>query len=283
MKNTIRKNFKAKFENAKTNKKKWDVFRTLGANREQISINQAHNFNVDELNSFYASIHASSLRFLPDPKIITIKREFHFGCITENDISKTIKSITSNAKGHDEISIKFLKLITQQFSEIIAHIFNYSLKTCTFPQLWNKIIIRPIGKVAEPLEVSQTRPISNNSLMTKLFTSICNEQIKRYVEENKLLTDFQSGFRNKHSCTTALIRVSEDIKGNIANNRLTILVLLDIKSAYPSVAHKLLFQNLANNCFSSKATEWIKCFIQNKTQYVKIDGVTSNEIKIDCG
>lgn len=131
--------------------------------------------------------------------------------------------------------------------------------------------------------VSQTRPISNNSVMTKVFTSICNEQIKKYIEANKLLTNFQSGFRNKHSCTTALMRVTEDIKINISNGRITILALLDIKSAYPSVSHKLLLHVLTNSGFSRKSIEWIKCFTESKAQYVRLENTDSREIKIDCG
>lgn len=103
------------------------------------------------------------------------------------------------------------------------------------------------------------------------------------MDENNLLTEFQSGFRNGHSCATALIRVSEDIRINMANNKLTVLALLDIKSAYPSVAHSLLFHTLMCNGFGSSAIDWIKCFISNKSQYVNIEGNSSNEVKITCG
>lgn len=80
-----------------------------------------------------------------------------------------------------------------------------------------------------------------------------------------------------------MIRVSEDIRTNIAENKLTILALLDIKSAYSSVSHELLFYILSKNGFDASAIEWIKCFLDNKTQYVDVDGNHSGEIDIKCG
>lgn len=137
--------------------------------------------------------------------------------------------------------------------------------------------------MTEPKEISQTRPISNNNIMTKLLTSICNSQIRRFIDKNNLLSNFQSGFRNDHSCNTALIRVSEDIRTNIAQGDVTILVLLDIRSAYASVSHELLFRILEINGFTSNAISWIKCFLRNKKQCVDVSGKRSDEMEIKCG
>lgn len=148
---------------------------------------------------------------------------------------------------------------------------------------WNKIIIRPIGKNNNPKVVSETRPITNNSVMTEIITSVLNDQIRDYMENGDILTNFQSGFRTKHSCMTALIRVNEDIRTNIAKNKLKIMVLLDIKSAYPSVSHQLLFHVLNKYGFNCDSIKWVESFLANKTQYVEIDGKTSDQILVDCG
>lgn len=175
-----------------------------------------HNSSANALNEFFASIHTSNLTSLPLLNNVAVTKQFVFGNIDGEEIIRIIRETTSNAIGHDEIPPKFFKLIAPFLANIIAHIFNFSLKTCTFPEIWNKIIIKPIGKVSEPKEITQTRPISNNSVLTKIFTAACNEQIKKIINKTCLLTEFQSGFRNGHSCATALIRVSEDIKINIA-------------------------------------------------------------------
>lgn len=119
--------------------------------------------------------------------------------------------------------------------------------------------------------------------MTKIISSIFNNQLREYIENGNLLTQFQSGFRSKHSCTTALMRVSEDIRTNNKNNKLTVLVLLDIKSAYPSVSHEMLMKILDNYGINNESRGWIKSFLSNKLQIVELNNERSNEINISCG
>lgn len=104
-----------------------------------------------------------------------------------------------------------------------------------------------------------------------------------HIERNNLLSEFQSGFRNNHRCTTALMRVLEDIKINIKNNKLTVLVLLDIKSAYPSVSHNMLMMVLSLYGLSVNTQQWVGCFLNDKTQVVELNNVRSKEININCG
>lgn len=143
-----------------------------------------HNFDVNDLNTFYASVHSSSLGEIPEQE--SVASIFNFKLITCEEIIEAVQRVSSNAIGHDGVPIKFLKITLQYFMNAIIHMFNFSLETCTFPDAWNEIIIKPIGKVTEPKEISQTRPISNNSVMTKLFTSVCNNQIKEYIEGNNI-------------------------------------------------------------------------------------------------
>lgn len=110
-----------------------------------------------------------------------------------------------------------------------------------------------------------------------------NSQLKEHIDSNDILSQFQSGFRNKHSCTTALVRVYEDIRLAIASNKLTILVLLDIRSAYPSVSHKLLLHELQSIGMQQSSLLWTEAFIGGKRQFVEINSKRSETTKIDCG
>lgn len=79
------------------------------------------------------------------------------------------------------------------------------------------------------------------------------------------------------------MRVSEDIRMNIKNNKVTVLVVLDIKSAYPSVSHEMLIKILNNYGISYDSQKWIESFLNNKIQIVELNDQRSNEIKITCG
>lgn len=168
-------------------------------------------YAVNELNEFYASIHSSTYDDNNNCNLIMSNyngEPFHFQPINFPDVENAIKNISSNAIGFDGISLKFLKIILPYFMDVIVHIINYSLIQNIFPSLWNKAIIKPIGKINEPKNVADTRPIVLNSVMTKITSSIFNNQLRNHIENNNLLTEFQSGFRNKHSCTTNSINAS---------------------------------------------------------------------------
>lgn len=280
--NKVKKNnFTLRLAQAKSSKKKWDVLKSTGCSNERKKIDLNHNFNINELNDHYVSIHSSSLSSLPLVPKSNIT--FSFNPIIPVDVISTIKLIKSQAVGYDGISIKFLKIILPYFLEALVHLFNFSINNGEFPHLLNNVIVKPIEKRNNPSGPADTRPIVINNVLTKIFTSILDRQIRNFLNENHILSSFQSGFRSGHSCTSALMRVSEDIRTNIANNKLTIMILLDIKSAYPSVNHSLLLHILESIGFDISSREWIKSFLKNKAQYVRVDNDTSNPRNINCG
>lgn len=145
-----------------------------------------------------------------------------------------------------------MKIILPFFIEPIVHIFNDSINNSKFPQIWNAIRIKPIKKIPTPKLPPDTRPITINSIFTKIIIRILNNQLKTFIDDNNLLCQFHLGFRNDHSCTSALIKVSDDINQSLQKNEITILVLLDIEAAYPSVSHELIFHTLKNMGMQSK-------------------------------
>lgn len=102
------------------------------------------------------------------------------------------------------------------------------------------------------------RPIRTISVVVKIFVSLMNEQILEHVN-NHVLNENQSGFRKHHSCTTALLRITE----NMNINKLIIYISLDMKNAFPSVPHDALLKVFASYGLSESAVELIACTLTN--------------------
>ena len=67
--------------------------------------------------------------------------------ITNNDIIKIIRTLNVNkALGHDNISIRMIKICDEALVKPLSLIFTNCLETCTFPDLWKKSNIIPIHK-----------------------------------------------------------------------------------------------------------------------------------------
>jgi hypothetical protein len=96
------------------------------------------------------------------------------------------------------------------------------------------------------------------------------EQMVNYVSCNGLISSFQSSFRPGHSTATAIARVSDDIRLNMASNQSTILVLLDFSKAFDSVCHGFILKLRQRYGFHATAVALVSSylFLGIKKKYV---------------
>ena len=85
---------------------------------------------------------------------------------------------------------------------LYCKLFNRVLETGFMPKSWLEGIIIPIYKnKSDPKNPSNYRPITILSCLSKLFTSVLNDRLTLYLNENNILNENQAGFRKDYSCT----------------------------------------------------------------------------------
>lgn len=94
-----------------------------------------------------------------------------------------------------------------------------------------------------------------------LYANFRSKIIWKITCKQTSLSEHQSGFRKNHSCTTAILRSTEDIHKSIAGGKCVILVLFDFVNAYGSVDHNMLVRILESVGVSDKALDWYKSFV----------------------
>lgn len=120
--------------------------------------------------------------------------------------------------------------------------------------------------------------------LSKVFEKLLHKQIYEHINNNNLLTSRQSGFRPKHSCVTALIDVSEEIRKNIDAGFITFLVLLDHSKAFDMVDHQILCSKLISVFnFSSSSTRLINSYLSDRRQSVVANNKTSRPLAVTKG
>ena len=208
------------------------------------------------------------------------RANFKFSEVTPNEIIKTTKTLKSNAVGIDEISAFFIKISISSSAHIFSKIVNASLKSGAFPNLWKKARIKPIPKITQPIKATDFRPISLLIAFSKILEKIVAKQMKQYLIDNNLLDKFQSAYQEKHSTTTALIDITDNIYKALDNSEITILVLLDYSKAFDCANHTLILAKLKALGFTSSALDWIDSYLSKRSQQVITDKGESSWIEL---
>lgn len=245
--------------------------------------------NVNEINNFFITSSKSDF----DVDAITVNfyeqnikpgvGEFTFKITSENEVYAALLSIKSKATGVDGLGLNMLLYCCPYILQFVTHIFNVCIENNTYPSTWKMAHIIPLPKVSEPDEYKDLRPISILPVLNKAFEIILNNQIRDYLYNFSILPKQQSGFRVNFSCTTALLKVTDDIITATDDNNLTVLVLLDYSKAFDRINHQLLLAILHYIGFSTSSVAFMKSYLENRSQAVICKGQKSTFLKVNFG
>ena len=126
--------------------------------------------------------------------------------------------------------------------------------------------------------------MSNFSFTSKVLERIVYFQFLNHITANKLIDKFPSAYKPGHSTDTALIRVVNDMFNAIDNRNLSLLTLLDLSAAFDTIVHAILLERLHTSFgIDGLLLKWIKRYLSNRHQKVKIDNNLSNVLPILYG
>ena len=123
--------------------------------------------------------------------------------------------------------------------------------------------------------------MSDLSFISKVLVQIVYFQFLNDITGKKLIDKFQSAYKPGHSTEKALIGVVNDILNAIDNGNLSLMSLLDLSVAFDSIDHSILLERL-NTSFGidELSLKWVKSYLSNRYQKVKIDNNLSNVLPI---
>ena len=117
----------------------------------------------------------------------------------------------------------------------------------------------------------------------KLVFFRVNGQINCYLEKHSLLDPNQSAYKQHHGCTTALVKITDDMLDTIDESEVSILTLLDFSKAFDTVNHRLLLEKIKILGFSQIARDWVNSYLTERYQKVVVNEDCSSWAKIKNG
>ncbi|CAG9137835.1 unnamed protein product [Plutella xylostella] len=266
----------------------WKFLRSLGVGKPPKQ-DEHIPFDLNNLNKHFASsstvdtftktLTLNHIQNMPTPDFDT----FNFAPATAEEIRKIILSLKSKAVGHDNIGRIMVVNLLDILLPAITHIINHSLTSGHFPDLWRKAYVIPLPKIANPSSLNHYRPISILPFLSKVLESIVHRQLTAFLSNGGLLNPYQSGFRAGHSTTTALLKVTEDIRSGMEKRMITVLVLIDFTNAFNAVDHDLLLAVLEKSKISLAAVSWFSSYLRGRQQAIRSCSVLSDWSDLSAG
>lgn len=200
----------------------------------------------------------------------------------EADYLKRCLSEMKNKSDTKLVSPKILLDAWPIIGEMVTEIANQSLDE-SVPDEWKITTVVPVPKNVRPKRAEEFRPVNMLPTLEKLIETVVKDQLMEYIEENDILSWYQSGYRMHHSCETALNLVMAKWKEIGEQGDIILAVFLDLKRAFETVDRKRLLAKLRKFGFSQRVVSWFAGYLNGRSQQTKVNGYISDRIPNDLG
>ena len=206
-----------------------------------------------------------------------------FTPISQMQLEKTITRMSSKTCALDIMPTARLKEVLGTILPSLTHIVNKSLVQGEFYTGWKEALVKPLVK-SRILGTALTnyRPVSNLQFISKIVEKVTLDQFTQHCNKNSLLPNYQSAYRQYHSCETSLVKLVNDILWAMEKQLVTVVVILDLSAAFDTVDHDLLLEVLESRFgIVGTARKWYTSYLKPRSFKVSIRSSTSQPRQLD--
>lgn len=103
-----------------------------------------------------------------------------------------------------------------------------------------------------------------------------------FLDGNKLLSDFQFGFRPKFSTELAATLFLDKIRRQVDEGYMVGAAFIDLNKAFDTVGHFKLSAKLCSYGSNGTELEWFIKYLFNQKVHLSFNGSISNSQKVGC-
>jgi len=189
----------------------------------------------------------------------------------------------SKSPGPDRIHPRVLRELHAELALPLSVLFNKSIREGVVPRAWKVAEVRPIFKKGDKKEPGNYRPVSLTSVVCKVFEGFVRDALNKHLSGNDLLSDSQYGFTSGRSCITQLLTTVNDWMVDLEDGKPVDAIYLDLRKAFDTVPHQRLLNKLKGYGITGSLLAWIKDFLSDRTQYVKVNNASSSNTEVSSG
>ena len=208
---------------------------------------------------------------------------FYFFPVTMEECLKIISELKITSVDHDNIPVKIFKSIKELISLPIVNMVNSSFQQGNFPNILKLANIIPIHKKDCKKLCANYRPISRLHFLGKIFERMVSNRVTAFFDKFNLFNNNQYGFRKKRSTHDAVLNFTEAVYDALNEKNHNISVLIDLKSAFDTVNHRILLEKLELYGIRGNCLSWFQSYLKDRKFKVGINKNYSTVRTINIG
>jgi len=179
------------------------------------------------------------------------------------------------AIGPDMIPNRVLREFAPEIAPLIMDIYNCSRREGYVPDPLKRYIINPLPKVSPPQEIqTDLTPISLTCTLAKVMEGFARSRLVAQISEN---LDPRPYAKEGHSTTDALIYVLQAIhEATDSGNCGAKIFFADYSKGFDLIDHSILLRELACFDIDTVLIDWIRAFLTERSQAVRIGNSLSD-------
>ena len=248
--------------------------------RQQYQLDMNKFVDADNINRHFAHI-ATDINY---ERHNLLNSNFARGIDNTNSVSpfnifKSLSTLKKTSPGPDGLPYWLFRECASELTPVVTYLVGLSLSAGTPPDQWKHAVITPIPKVIKPTSMSELRPISVTSIMSRVTERII---VSRYIMP-AFPADWLNGqyaYRPTGSTTAALTAINHHVSKFLETNKYVRCLQIDFSKAFDSVNHSILARKLSELDLPANIYNWIMGFLTGRTQSVVVNGCVSRRLDI---
>ena len=273
------------------------IWKIINAERKGKSKQEKMKFTEDEVCDFFVNKVLRlddvgvdrSLAIDPTRKLEEAGRGYKgeylvLKTVQEAKVRKIIQCLKAKPScGKDGISSELLKLGADSLAAPLTWIINKSIADKKFPDYWKEAIVKPLHKKGPKDNLKNFRPVSLLCVSGMILEAVIKEQLEMHLEMTKGLGSFQFGYRKYKSTVTAVTTMACKAKMDMNRGEKVAALMFDMSAAFDTVEKETVTKKLEILGVSKSAIEWVRSYLMERKQKVKIEDRESKTVEVKIG